>query len=225
MILTKAELAICANTGASLADYVVARRARRLGVSINVAGSPFPSSSRGRQVVDEAAERMRTAGELPDHKDKKTGPGALLLEAKERCDAAEAAYRAAPDSDAAWMKAAEAAAFLEAALDRFAPAYANRLPGGAGTVPGNSVEYDDAESRRPQSPFETNGAMADRVGAAIQRIAGPMLCAAGGAGVATVAMPLELTAVELAVCSQTGVAPADFLATKKLGLRARRRIA
>ena len=207
-MITKTELAICANLGVSLSTYVIRRRARTLGqniLSINVAGAKV-SGGRGRQVVDEASERLRGSGAL----DKTTGPGALLAEAAELCDAAYAAYRDNPDSDAAWQRAAEAGAYLEEALERFAPAYANRqqpLP--------PTADDDDAESAR--NPYSARNSLSRRVGEAIQRIADPMLRAAGSEGLGSVAMPLRPNTAELAVCSRLGITWENYLKTKKHG--------
>jgi hypothetical protein len=215
-MITRNEVSICGRMGTPISGYIIARyaRASRQSIlSINVAGAPV-SGGRGRQVVDEAAERLRGSGALPSHKDKTTGPGALLAEAAELCDAAYAAYRANPDSDDAWMKAGEAGAFLEEALERFAPAYANREQ-----PPAQAADGDAAESAG--NPYSRNSLKA-HVDKAIRRILGPMLRAAGGEGLGSVAMPLRLSADELAVCSRMGIAPESYLETKKLGLAARR---
>lgn len=135
------------------------------------------------------------------------GVSATLAQLKERCDATFAAYVANPSSDKAWRAALEAATALEQALDRAAPAGANRSRRSA------DAEYDDDADNNPFAASRNN--LSRHVGEEIQRVAGPMLEAAGGAGLGTVAMPLRLSTTELEICSRMNISPEDYLATKK----------
>lgn len=105
------------------------------------------------------------------------GVSATLAQLKERCDATFAAYVANPSSDKAWRAALEAATALEQALDRAAPAGANRSRRSA------DAEYDDDADNNPFAASRNN--LSRHVGEEIQRVAGPMLEAAGGAGLGT----------------------------------------
>jgi hypothetical protein len=145
--MTKCERAICAQMRISESDYLATKRARRRGRSINAHAHP----GRGRQVIDEASERLSASKELPGADDD-VSPAELVGPARDDIDQ----FLADPDADGAYELLASAAARIESALERCAPPYSERTGEGDDEDAGGD-EDEAAESGRSRlrTPFTT----------------------------------------------------------------------
>jgi hypothetical protein len=185
--LSKVEREICAQMRLGPEDYRAAKM-RRNARSVNATGRGFGSKTR-----DEKIDTMRASGELPA-RDDDVEPEALA----EQAASALELFLQNPSDDAAYDHLAAAAAFLEEALDRVAPSYADRHENDGADDDGDDDEDESADSaralRNPFAPRASHGRGgmsvrgSDENGARIER----------------------LTRAEVAVCAQMNLRPEDY---------------
>lgn len=190
--MTKLESTVCERLGISEAEYSATKRARRVGVSLNALAHP----GRGRQVIDEKSAKLSDSGDLPDTGDDSIKPEELVAKAQQDLEQ----YLDDPDDENAWGLLASAGAYIESALERCAPAFADRADELEPPYTGSGADEAAESGRGLRSPFTSHRS---EPGSRTVRVVEN-----GHARIE------RLSAAEVAVCSRLGLRHEDYAAER-----------